>query len=79
MMRKNPFDHEEPPSGPRTPFGDETPEDPVSAMEHAAARIRRLKSQVGAEGLTLAGTRDLLDQVSTALEAAARALRKLGP
>lgn len=65
--RKNPFGDDEP-SGP-------TPGDEAATIEHAAARIRRLKSQVGAEGLTLSATRELLDHISTALDAAARALR----
>jgi hypothetical protein len=76
---KNPFaDEPPPPPGPHNPFGDELPDDPASTIEHASARIRRLKSQVGSDGLTLAGTRELLDQVSTALDAVARSLRKRG-
>lgn len=62
----NPFGDDEPGSG---------PSDEAARIEHAAARIRRLKSQVGAEGLTLSATRELLDHVSAALDAVARALR----
>lgn len=64
------------------PFGDEPDEggrdggDPAATIEHSAARIRRLKSLVGAEGLTLSATRELLDHVATALDAAARAIRE---
>jgi hypothetical protein len=66
----------------RNPFGDEEPRaldpaDAAGAIEHAAARIRRLKQQVGAEGLTLSATRELIDQLSAALDAAAGALRGL--
>lgn len=61
------------------PFGDDPPgsepTDEAARIEHAAARIRRLRSQVGAEGLTLSATRELLEYVSTALDAVARALR----
>jgi hypothetical protein len=68
------------PPGKKNPFGDDEPPgrqpgDEAAAIEHAAARIRRLKSQVGAEGLTLSATRELLDHVSAALDAAARAIR----
>ncbi len=70
-------------SGPprkKNPFGDDEPAedasgDEAATIEYAAARIRRLKSQVGAEGLTLSGTRELLDHISSALDAAARAIR----
>jgi hypothetical protein len=76
---KNPFgDETTPPPGPRNPFGDAPPDDPASTIEHASARIRRLKGQVGSDGLTLAGTRELLEQVSTALDAVARSLRQRG-
>jgi flagellin-like hook-associated protein FlgL len=64
----------------KSPFGDEESTDraagdPVATIEHAAARIRRLKSLVGAEGLTLSATRELLDHVATAFDAVGRALR----
>lgn len=70
------------PSRKKNPFGDDEPEgrelgDEAATIEHAAARVRRLKSQVGAEGLTLSATRELLDHVAAALDAAARALRDL--
>jgi hypothetical protein len=74
---KNPFGDEMPALGPRNPFQDENgPDDLPSTIEHASARIRRLRSQVGSDGLTLAATRELIDQVTIALDAAARALRK---
>ncbi|MFW5947491.1 MAG: hypothetical protein ACOCUW_03270 [Gemmatimonadota bacterium] len=63
------------------PFGEVEPDraapgDDAGTIEYAAARIRRLKSQVGSEGLTLAATRELLDHISTALDVVARAIRK---
>lgn len=66
----------------RNPFGDDeprarTPAEAAATIEHAAARIRRLKQQVGAEGLSLSATRELIDQLSSALDAAAGALREL--
>jgi hypothetical protein len=76
---KNPFGDEPlPPRGPRNPFAEDDglPGDPASTIEHASARIRRLKAQVGSDGLTLAGTRELLDQISIALDSVARALRE---
>jgi hypothetical protein len=80
----NPFEDDEPVSKPRNPFGDEDPVpsgpagDPVDTIEHAAARIRRLKSLVGSEGLTLSATRELLDHITTALDAMARSIRDRG-
>lgn len=68
--KKNPFGDDEPAEG---PSGDE-----AATIEYAAARIRRLKSQVGAEGLTLSGTRELMDHIASALDAAARAIRNQG-
>jgi hypothetical protein len=79
---KNPFgDDPLPPLGPRNPFADDpdaTPDsDPAGTLEHAAARIRRLKAQVGADGLTPSATRELIDHLTLALDVAARAIRKL--
>lgn len=74
-MAENPFGDEAPPRGPVNPFGDDPAEDPARTIGEAAARIRRLRAQVGAEGLSLSGTRELLDQVARALDATARALR----
>ena len=80
-MRKNPFGDE--PGAPQrvNPFGgDETAVSPAEAavrIEQAARKIRNLRSQLGAEGLTLPATRELIDEVASALEMSARALRKL--
>ena len=81
-MTKNPFGEDKPFVPQRAnPFADEeatgTLEDALGRIEHAARSVRRLKSQLGAEGLTLAATRELIDELSLALDATARALREL--
>lgn len=78
---KNPFGDDAPlPPRYRNPFGDgpdDAPEDdPASRIEHMGARIRRLKALVGADGLPPSATRELLDHIAVALEAAARAIRE---
>jgi flagellin-like hook-associated protein FlgL len=81
MDPKNPFGDK--PILPQrvNPFGEvEEPgsmEEAIGRIEHAARSIRRLKQQLGAEGLTLSATRELIDDVSKALDASARALRDL--
>lgn len=79
-MSPNPFG--ETPDLPRkaNPFGDE-PEtmDAAAAadrVDQAAKKIRTLRTQVSSEGLTLPATKLLVDEVSAALEAVARALRE---
>jgi hypothetical protein len=81
-VSNNPFDDAETGRGrPANPFGDDDapggidPGDAAAAIEHAASRIRRLKQQVGAEGLSLSATRELIDHLTRALDAAAAALR----
>lgn len=63
------------------PFGEEEAaagvEGAATRMEQAARKIRQLKTQLGAEGLTLHATRDLIDEISAAVDAGARALRDL--
>jgi flagellin-like hook-associated protein FlgL len=83
MSSKNPFGEDEQFVPQRiNPFSDAqetgTMEDALGRIEHAARAVRRLKSQLGAEGLTLAATREMIDELSLALEATARALRELG-
>jgi|GEM_PF-2196746 len=69
--------------GPRrvNPFGEEerteSPGEAADKIENAARQIRGLRSQLGSEGLTLSGTRKLLDELTSALDSAARALRAL--
>jgi flagellin-like hook-associated protein FlgL len=81
-MAKNPFGDKEGFAPQRAnPFADAdeagTMEDALMRIEHAARTVRRLKSQLGAEGLTLSATREMIDELSLALEATARALRDL--
>ena len=75
-MPTNPFG-DEPLSKPRVnPFGDEDDSgDPIGRIEHASRKIRRLRSQMGADGLTPSAARELIDELTSALDAAARALR----
>lgn len=81
-MSKNPFGEPYQPKQRVNPFEDEPVEDSVEAaatrMDHAARKIRQLKTQMGAEGLSLGATRDLIDEMAAAIDAAAKALRKLG-
>lgn len=80
-MAGNPFD--DVPLTPKrvNPFGDApetvSTEESISRIEHASRSVRRLKQQLGAEGLTLSATRELIDEVSHALDAAARVLREV--
>jgi hypothetical protein len=79
VSSRNPFG-EDAPSGPRraNPFAgdDDATLDAASRIEHAARKIRGLRTQMGAEGLTLSATRELIDELTAALDAAARALRE---
>lgn len=82
MAKHNPFgDHSLQPRTRDNPFGEElikhSPEEAAERMEQAARRVRALRSQLGSEGLTISATRDLIDEVSSAIEAAARAFRGL--
>jgi hypothetical protein len=78
-MRKNPFGEEPIESRRANPFGDDdesmSAADAVLRIEQAARKIRNLRSQLGAEGLSIPATRELIDEIATALEASARALR----
>lgn len=80
-MPKNPFGDDV--SGPQrvNPFGEQTGtgavEEAANRAEHAARKIRALRMQLGAEGLTLSATRELIDEVTGSLDAVARALREL--
>jgi hypothetical protein len=81
MSDKNPFGGEPPVPRRINPFGEsaptESPGEAATRIEHAARKIRGLRSQLGSEGLTLSATRELIDELSAALDAAARALRSL--
>lgn len=79
-MSDNPFGSGSPPGRRKVnPFGDEPASEDATAaitrVEQAAVKIRGLRSQLGAEGLTLPATRLLIDEVTAALDAVARALR----
>jgi flagellin-like hook-associated protein FlgL len=80
-MAKNPFGDEAGAGARVNPFGDGddagTTDEAIRRIEHAARTIRRLKSQLGAEGLTLSATREMIDELSKALDASARVLRDL--
>jgi hypothetical protein len=81
MSRKNPFGDEPSDKKKVNPFGDEVVADPLSdgadKLESAALKIRGLRRQLGAEGLPPQAERELLDEIQSALDAAARALRSL--
>ncbi len=80
-MPENPFGDDA--ARPRrvNPFGEEpepqSPADAAGTVRAAAQRIRGLRTQLGAEGLTLSGTRELIDSLAAALEAIAGSLRGL--
>jgi len=80
-MAENPFGGDLPRSRRVNPFGpgeeNRSPDEAADRMEHAARKIRALRSQVGAEGMTIPATRELIDEVAAALEAGADALRGL--
>ena len=81
-MKKNPFGDVPPrPPARENPFGEDvsthSPAEAATRMEQAARRVRALRSQLGSEGLTISATRDLIDEVASAIEAAARAFRGL--
>jgi hypothetical protein len=81
-LTKNPFGSDEPMGRQReNPFGDEpdpdTFDDALMRIEHAGRRIRNLRSQLGAEGLTLSATREMMTELGTALSSTARVLREL--
>lgn len=64
-----------------SPFGEAEPKEPPGdaavRIEQAARKIRGLRGQLGSEGLPVSAMRELLDEVSAALDAAARALREI--
>ena len=81
MNKNNPFGDEPPSTKKANPFGEEVTGEPISdgavRLEQAARKIRGLRSQLGAEGLPPHAERELLDELSKALDAAAGALRAL--
>jgi hypothetical protein len=81
MTRRNPFGDDAAPSAKANPFGESgaerTPAEALARIEQAARKIRGLRMQLGAEGLTIPATRELIDEIATSLEAVASALRGL--
>ncbi len=81
MSRKNPFGDEPLEKKKINPFGEEVAGDPLidgaDKLENAALKIRGLRRQLGAEGLPPQAERELMDEIQSALDAAARALRSL--
>ncbi|HET9982069.1 MAG TPA: hypothetical protein VFQ38_00710 [Longimicrobiales bacterium] len=82
-MAQNPFGDDSLSRPRRTnPFGEDDGSTSIAEaaekMDGAARKIRTLRTQIGSEGLTLPATRELIDQVATAIEAAAAALRGIG-
>jgi len=78
-MPENPFGDDLHSRRKVNPFGDDPDAGDISVaiarVEQAAVKIRGLRSQLGAEGLTLPATRLFIDEVTAALDAVARALR----
>ena len=81
-MRKNPFGDDAAGRQKLNPFGEpeatDSAAEAATRIEQAARKIRNLRSQLGAEGLTLPATRELIDEIAAALEASARVIRKQG-
>ena len=81
MSRKNPFGDDPIDRKKVNPFGDEVSDDALAdgaeRLEQASVKIRGLRRQLGAEGLPPQAERELLDEIGSALDAAARALRSL--
>ena len=81
MSKKNPFGDDPVEKKKINPFGDEVSGDPLldgaERLEQASVKIRGLRRQLGAEGLPPQAERELLDEIGSALDAAARALRSL--
>ena len=81
MSPKNPFGDEPIEKKKINPFGEDVGDDPLrdgaEKLEHAAIKIRSLRRQLGAEGLPPQAERELMDELGSALDAAARALRSL--
>lgn len=55
-------------------FPDLAAADPAQRIRNASTKIRNLRSQIGHDGLTPAGARTLIDELTTALDEIARAV-----
>ena len=80
-MAKNPFGDEPVKKEKLNPFGEDADDGSIEGaayrIEQAARKIRNLRLQIGAEGLTLTATRDLIDELTASLDAMTRALRTI--
>ena len=81
MGKNNPFGDEPMEKKKVNPFGEESAADELTEgaerLEQASVKIRGLRRQLGAEGLPPQAERELLDEIGSALDAAARALRSV--
>ena len=68
-MAKNPFGDGPHRPRKRNPFGEDEGIDPVRRLEGAPARLRGMRSRVGAEGMTGVEMRLLLDELAADIEA----------
>lgn len=73
-MARNPFGDDERPRPAANPFGEDEGLDPKRRLEGAPARLRALRAQVGSEGMSGAGMRQLLDELAADIEAITRLL-----
>jgi len=53
------------------------PADPAQRIRSSATRIRALRNQVGHDGLTPAGARTLIDELTAVLEEVAKSLDRI--
>jgi hypothetical protein len=60
-------------------FPDAAPPDPARRIRAATVKLRSLRTQLGHDGLTPAGARILIDEVTAALDACAQALAAKRP
>jgi hypothetical protein len=82
VSSRNPFGNDDSTFRSReNPFGDEpdpdTFDDALMRIEHAGRKIRSLRAQLGAEGLSIPAQREMMEQLGRALDATARVLREL--
>jgi hypothetical protein len=78
---QNPFG-DDPLLPPRTnPFEDDDDGDSLESalrrIEHAGRKVRQLQAQLGAEGLTLSASRQMMTEIGRGFDAVARALRQV--
>jgi hypothetical protein len=57
-------------------FHEAAPTDPLKRLRAAAVKVRSLRTQIGHDGLTPAGARTLLEELSAGLDACATLLER---